>query len=197
MKRFTTFVLLLCSIQLCQAQMVVNAYDNDGKLIGQPGLERNASQLMVIRPDSIAVIVDFISGNVVSKSPDDDIVFAESDCQGQAYSTIKPQPFNWLSTYASDNEVLPLFLFMQNSKSTPISVQSWATTDASGCLNDAVFTIAFPVILIADPTQYGFIQTPTGGWGYAPPLKMKAVRVQPEGDAIFCNGYESCPTEQK
>jgi hypothetical protein len=105
MKRLTAFVLLLCSIQFCQAQMVVNAYDNDGKLIGQPGLEPNINQLMVIRPDSIAVNVDFTNGNVVSNSRDD-IVFAESDCQGQAYSATNPQPFNWISTYASDTRPL-------------------------------------------------------------------------------------------
>lgn len=195
MKALATFILLICSIQVCQAQMVVNAYDNDGKLIGLPGLERNANQLMVIRPDSIAVIVDFTNGHVVSKSRDDDIVFTESDCQGQAYSTLQPHPFNWISTYASDNEVQPLFLFMQDLESSAINVKSWATADAPGCLNGDSFRSAFPVTLIADPTQYGFIKTPTGGWGYAPPLKMKAVTLSSARDAMFCSSFESCPTE--
>jgi len=194
MKRLAAIVLLLCSIQFCQAQMVVNAFDNDEKLIGQPELERNVNRLMVIRPDSNAVIIDFTSGNVVSNAHDD-IVFAEPDCQGQAYNVTNPQPFNWISTYASDTDPQPLFLFMQDSKSAPISVQSRATSSASGCENTTGFNLAFPVTLIADPTQYGFIQTPTGGWGYAPPLKIMVVRVQPPGDAIFCNSFENCPTQ--
>ena len=141
-----------------------------------------------------AVIIDFTNGEVVNKVSDG-IVFAAPDCLGQAYSVTNPQPFNWISTYASDTSPQPLFLFMQDSKSIPVSVQSRATSDAPGCLNEAGFNIAFPVTLITDPTQYGFIQTPTGGWGYAPPLKMKAVTLNSANDAMFCSSFESCPTE--
>jgi len=194
MKALATLILLICSIQFCQAQLVVNAYDNDGKLIGQPELDPKANRLMVIRPDSIAVIVDFTNGEVVDNTRND-IVFAELDCQGQAYNVTGSQPFNWISTYASDTRPQPLFLFMQDSKGTSINVQSWATSDSPGCMNGPGFSLVYPVTLITDPTQYGFIPTPRGGWGYAPPLKMKAVTLRSANDAMFCNSFEGCPTE--
>ena len=187
-------VLVLCVNEPCRAQVVVNVYDNNGILVGQPHVSNEiVRNHVVFRPDSIVVSIDFYTGEVFPQATPT-IWFDENNCEGNPYMALSPTVFDVIMTSSSRETPKVLFLSRHDSVYEEVELQSKNTINQVGCDSEGSITkFVTPVTIISDPSEYGFIITPTGNWGYAAPLKTKVIIVPPLGEIISCDGFESCP----
>lgn len=192
---FLVLVFGFCNSETCRAQVVVNVYDNNDVLVGQPHVTNGvAPNHWVFRPDSILVDIDFLTGEIVPRETYT-LWFDENNCTGNAYATtVSPTVFDVILTSSSRETPKVLFLSRHGSVQVEVELKSRNTINRVGCDSEgSITTFATPVTIISNPSDYGLIITTTGNWGYAAPLKTKVVTVPPRGEIISCDGFESCP----
>jgi hypothetical protein len=197
MKKALVLLGLLFVSPYAHAQHVVSLYDGAGKEIGTPYFDGPFNnQIMVIRTDGLGILLnlnDLTLGEVTASF----LHYTEPDCAGQPYLVMngvdQRVTADWLARVdLSGGPYGQAVALITRSSSEPIVVKS--ETSSSGCVNISDdFRAGYPATFI-DPIEYGLIQIePYDWWGYPQPLEIRAAKVTPSGEAIFCNGFENCP----
>ncbi|MFC1688098.1 hypothetical protein ACFL07_00375 [Pseudomonadota bacterium] len=173
------------------AQTLISVYDNSGLEVGQPiSATFGVSRSTILRPDAIAINVNLETGAVLD---DYDPYFVSDDCMGQPYLSDTPQAFDWIVTVGSAESLRPMLLVTKDAVAVTILTNSKINGNGDCMSGLPDNTKKVPVTFI-NPAEYGFSVTPSGEWGYPPPLKAKGLDLSTVADRIFCNGFE-CPQQ--
>lgn len=199
MKKTLVLLGLIIVSQCGHAQHLISFYDGAGKEIGTPFFDGPfANPIMVIRPDGLGILLNK-NDLTLSEVTASFLHYAEPDCAGQPYLVLNDSDQRIIMDWLARVDLLggpygQAVALIIASTSEPIVVKSH--TSSSGCVNVSDdFRAGYPAAFI-DPTAYGLIQVePYDWWGYPEPLEIRATKVTPAGEAIFCSGFENCPQQ--
>lgn len=164
-----------------------------GHIVSEPSL--GSTEAVAVRPDGLIVHVDFLTGKLLMGM---ELYYENNSCTGPAYA-ISP-----------DQNIAVFLVFGRSIKVTSETPYPVALVDPQVEVNDMHFSSKSTgsnqctnlnlssrggLLEFVDPLDYGLVLTPSGEWGYQPPLVLKPQKSSLSGETIFCNSFENCPQQ--
>jgi hypothetical protein len=199
MKRVILAFLLLAATGSCFAQSDLVLHDADGDRMGVFSYATGSSsrEIVLSTHDGYLIQIEPIDG-ALAQGELSDLFYISNDCSGQGYIQLSGSTSGWLAErgghivqLGARRSPTPFYVRVEWTPPEGPIFTAKSYQNAQGCY--AVHRTNFQGVPATEvnPTAYGIKQRADLSWGFKLPFTTSVERP----DNIFCNGFESCPTQ--